>query len=208
MPEDIDKYIVREKNRLAGGGAWLWLLDIEIEGQPTLHFVNNIENIVYRGTTYIKCNFQMEAYDKSEIGRLSELSMNITNADLINAVLPYVNDYGGLVGSLITRTPVNADYLDIDMSSKAEEFMVMSCSAGEEWISFTLGAPSPLNRKFPDKRFFSGYCRYVGKFKGIECGYSGGDATCNGTPEDCESKSNLERFGGQVGLRSKTVRFA
>jgi phage-related protein len=66
-----------------------------------------------------------------------------------------------------------------------------------------------LNRKFPDKRFFAAYCRYVGKFKGIECGYAGAETVCNGTPEDCEdNKANLERFGGQPGLRSKTVRFA
>jgi len=209
MPESIDKYIAIEKNKLAGGGAWLWLLDIDIEGEETLHFVNNIENVTYRGTVYYKCNFQMAAYDKSEPGRLSEVELSISNADLVAYVLPYVNQYDGLVGAAIARTPVNSKYLDIDMSSKSEEFIVMGCSAGEEWIAFTLGAPSPLNRKFPEKRFFGAYCRYVGKFKGIECGYTGAETVCNGTPEDCEdNKSNLERFGGQPGLRSKTVRFA
>jgi lambda family phage minor tail protein L len=209
MPENIDKQIAIEKNKLAGGGAWLWLLDIAVEGQPTLHLVNNITDIIYRGTAYTKCNFQMEAYDKSEPGRLSELNLNVTNADLIAAVLPYVNAYDGLIGSTITRTPVNANHLNIDMSAKAEDFVVTGCSAGEEWISFVLGAPSPLNRKFPARRFFAAYCRYVGRFKGIECGYSGAETVCNGTPEDCQdNKNNLERFGGQPGLRSKTVSFA
>lgn len=208
MPEDIDKYIAIEKNRLSSEGAWLWLLDIEIEGENTLHFVNNIENISYMGEVYYKCNFQMDAYNKSEPGRLSSLNLSITNADLINYVLPYVDDYDGLIGCTITRTPINSKYLDIDMSAKAEEFIVTGCSAGEEWIAFVLGAPSPLNRRFPDKRYFGQYCRYVGRFKGVECGYSGGETTCNGTPEDCEDRNNLCRFGGQLGLRSNTVRFA
>lgn len=208
MPEEIDKYIAIEKNKLAGWGAWLWLLDIEIEGEDTLHFVNNIENVTYMGTVYYKCNFQMTPYDKSEPGRLSTINLSITNADLINLVLPYVEDYDGLIGCTIVRTPVNSKYLSIDMSAKAEEFIITGCSAGEEWIAFTLGAPNPLNRRFPDKRYFSHYCRYVGKFKGIECGYAGAETTCNGTPEDCEDRSNLARFGGQQGLRSNTVRFA
>jgi phage-related protein len=157
---------------------------------------------------YYKCNFQMEAYDKSEPGRLSTLSLSITNTDLIHYVLPYVDDYDGLIGCTITRTPVNSKYLNIDMSAKAEEFIVTGCSAGDEWIAFVLGAPSPLNQRYPAKRFFSQYCRYVKNFKGIECGYSGAETTCNGTPEDCEDRSNLSRFGGQLGLRSNTVRFA
>jgi len=208
MPEDIDKYIAVEKNKLSSEGAWLWLLDIEIEGEETLHLVDNIENVTYMGTVYYKCNFQMDSYKKSEPGRLSTLNLSITNADLIHFVLPFVEDYDGLIGRNITRTPVNSKYLSIDMSAKAEEFIVTGCSAGEEWIAFVLGAPSPLNRRFPDKRYFGQYCRYVGKFKRVECGYSGADTACNGTPEDCEDKNNLSRFGGQLGLRSNTVRFA
>jgi phage-related protein len=208
MPEELDKYINREKNRLASPGAWLWLLEIEIDGADTLYFVNNIENISYQGQVYSKCNFQMDPYNKSEPGRLSSVNLSITNADLVNLILPYVDDYDGLIGQTITRTPVNSKWLNIDMSAKAEEFLVTGCSAGEEWIAFVLGAPSPLNRKFPDKRYFGHYCRYRKNFKGIECGYSGAETTCNGTPEDCEDRSNLARFGGQLGLRSNTVRFA
>ena len=208
MPENINKYIAIEKNKLSSDGAWLWLLDIESDDFNAVHFVNNIENITYFGTEYIRCNFNMESYNKSEPGRLAELNLSITNTDLINYVLPYVDEYNGLLGSTIVRTPVNSKFLNIDMSSKSEEFIVTGCSAGEDWITFVLGAPSPLNRKFPSKRFFCGYCRYVGKFKGVECGYSGPATTCNGTPEDCESKNNLTRFGGQPGLRPNTVRFA
>jgi len=208
MTSDLDKYIAIEKNKLASEGAWLWLLDIDIEGESTLRFVNNIQDISYGGQTYYKCNFQMAPYDKSDPGRLSSVNLSITNTDLINYILPYVEDYDGLIGSTITRTPVNSKYLDIDMSSKAEEFIVTGCSAGEEWIALVLGAQSPLQRKFPDKRYFGQYCRYVAKFKGIECGYSGAESTCNGSPEDCEDRSNLARFGGQLGLRTNTVRFA
>ena len=209
MPEEINKYIAIEKNKLASAGAWLWLLDIEIEGEDTLHFVDNIENFTYRGTVYTRCNFHMSAYDKSEPGRLSKVTLEITNTELIAGILPYVDDYDGLVGANIVRTPVNSKFPSIDMSSKSEDFIVTGCSAGEKSISFVLGAPSPLSRGFPSGRYFGGYCRYVRRFKGVECGYDGAESSCNGTPEDCEdNKDNLARFGGQVGLRSKTVRFA
>ena len=78
MPEEIDKYISIEKNKLSSCGAWLWLLDIYIDGEDTLRFVNNIESITYLGTLYNKCNFQMSPYDKSEPGRLSNINLEIT----------------------------------------------------------------------------------------------------------------------------------
>jgi len=211
MPETLPEDINIEKNKLATDSAWLWLLDIESDDFATLHFVNNIENIVYNGTTYTACNFNMEAYNKSEPSKLSDLTLSITNADLINAILPYVDDYDGLLGCIIVRTPINSSYLNLDMSNKSEEFLVKGCSVSDENISFVLGAPNPLSRRFPPNRYFGNYCRYVKNFGGAECGYdledSGADTTCNGTPSDCESKNNLARFGGQPGLRSKTVRF-
>jgi len=208
MPEDIDKSIAIEKNKPASDGVWLWLLDIYIDGEDTLHFVDNIENLTYRGTLYYRLNFRMTAYDKSEPGRLSNINLDITNTDLISGILPYVDDYDGLVGCTIIRTPVNSKFLSIDMSAKSEEFIVTGCSAGEEWIGFVLGAPNPLNRRFPADRYFGGYCRYVRRFKGVECGYAGAESSCNGTPERCEELSNFARFGGQPGLRAKAVRFA
>lgn len=208
MPEDLPAQINIKKNKLNTGSAWLWLLDIEITGESTLRFVNNPENISYQGNIYNKCNFTMGGFDKMDSGRLSDVSLNITNADLVKYILPYVVDYDGLIGETIIRTPVNSDHLDIDMSAKAEEFIVTGCSAGEEWVAFVLGAPNPLNSRFPKSRYFGLHCRYLGHFKGAECGYAGAQTTCNGTPARCAELGNYTRFGGQPGLRSKTIRFA
>lgn len=41
---------------------------------------------------------------------------------------------------------------------------------------------------------FSRYCDL--KFKGTLCGYAGGDKTCDGTWDDCTSKSNTTQFRG------------
>ena len=207
MPEDLPAEIVTEKNKLSQESAWLWLLDIEITDYGTLRFVNNNENISYGGNTYYKCNFNMGSFNRMESQKLSEVTLDISNADLINYILPYVDDYDGLIGETITRTPVNSKYLNLDMSSKAEEFIITGCSAGEQWIAFVLGAANPLNKRLPKYRYFGMYCRYVKHFKDVECGYSGADTSCNGTPEDCISKNNFERFGGQLGLRSKSVKF-
>jgi len=49
-----------------------------------------------------------------------------------------------------------------------------------------------------NKITFSQYqssCRWK-VFKGTECGYSGGDTTCNRSYADCSSKSNTANFGG------------
>jgi len=209
MPFDLPADINKKKNKLATGSAWLWLLDIDIDGvSDILRLVNNNENIIYDGNTYIKCNFELGEWNLTESGRLPNRTINITNADLIKFLLPYIEDYDGIIGSTVTVTPVNSDHLELDMSSKAQEYIVLQSSPGEDWISFVLGAPNPLNQRFPLSRYFGLHCRFVGHFKGVECGYAGEDATCKGTLADCIEKGNETRFGGQPALRSKTVRFA
>jgi len=208
MPHELPNDINKKKNKLHTKSAWLWLLDIDIEDvDDTLRFVNNNENIVYDGNTYIKCNFELGEWNLSESGRLPNRTLNITNADLIKFLLPYNEDYDGIVGSIVTVTPVNSDHLDLDVSSKAQEYIVLQSSPGEDWISYTLGSPNPLNQRFPLSRYFGLHCRFVAHFRGVECKYDGSATTCNGTLKQCKEYGNETNFGGCPGLRSKTVRF-
>lgn len=207
MPVELPAEVNKEKNRMAAKSAMLFLLDFDIDGvDETLRFVNNNENIVYSLNTYHKMPFTLGKYDNTDT-RLPERQLQISNADLINYILPYVEDYEGLVGATITVTPVNSDHLDIDMSSLACEFVVKSCSLSQQYIALSLGLSNPLNQRFPLDKYFAGQCRYYSRFKGIECGYSGEETECNGTSARCKELENLARFGGQIGLRPKTVRF-
>lgn len=209
MPIDLPDEISQEKNELETKSAWMWLLDITVPGvAEVIRFVNNTENITYDGNVYTRCNFSLGPWRSTESGELPQRTLSITNLDLTEYLLPYVEQYDGAVGSTVVATPVNSEHLDIDMSSKAQEYMILDAMPTEEWIAFTLGAPNPLIQRFPQSRYFANYCKFVAHFKGIECGYSGSEIICNGTLARCRELNKQTRFGGEVGLRSKTVRFA
>lgn len=209
MPTEVPESINVEKNKLDSTSAWLWLLAITITGvSEVLRFCNNTENLLYGGDIYNKCSFVLGPQESSTASKLPQRTLSITNTDLVNYLLPYVEDYNGIVGATVVVIPVNSEHLDVDMSSKAREFKITHSIPTEEQITFTLGAPNPMNQKFPLSYYYGLHCRYVERFKGLECGYDGSETVCSGTLTRCTELSNEERFGGCPGLRSKTVRFA
>jgi len=208
VPIDLPNEIIEIKNMLYTGSAWLFLLDITIPGvEEILRLVNNPEKIVYDGNTYTSCNFTLGPWERTKPGEIPRRTMSITNAKLAGSIMPYVEEHDGAVGSTVVITPVNSYHLDVDMSSKAQEYKIMSSSPGEKWIAFVLGASNPLLQRFPRDRYQGTYCRFLRYFKGVECGYSG-EESCNGTYAICKELGNQTRFGAEPGLRSKTVKFA
>lgn len=208
MAIDLPDEINVDKNRLDSIAAWLWLLDVTIpDVEEVFRFINNPEDIVYNGNTYTKCNFTIGSQENIS-AKLPQCTLNITNADLAAYLSPYIDNYDGIVGATIIITPVNSEHLDVDMSPKAREYMVIQSLSTEEQITLILGAPSPLLQKFPLQHYFGLRCRFVGQFKGIECGYSDEETVCDGTLKRCKELNNETRNGGFPGIRSKTVRFA
>lgn len=206
MPIDIPGEINEDKNKLETQSAWLWLLDITVPGvEEVVRLVNNTEDKDYGGNTYTRCSFKLGPWEYKVSGELPQRTLNITNIAMTEYMLPYVEKYDGAVGSVVVITPVNSEHLDVDMSSKAMEFEVLSASPAEEGIAFKLGAPSPLIQRL-QKKYFANYCRFVAHFKGAECGYEGEETICDGTLAQCKEYGNETRFGGEPGLRSKTVR--
>lgn len=208
MPVDLPAEIVKDTKKLDNKSAWLWLLDITVTGvEEIIRLVNNTEDVVYGGNTYTKCNFKLGPWEYTVSGRLPHRTLSITNIEVTEYMLPYVDEYDGAIGSIVVITPVNSEHLEVDMSSKAMEFMILQSSPSEKWIAFKLGAPNPLIQRLQD-RYFANYCKYVSHFKGAKCGYSGAEIICNRTLSQCKEYGNQTRFGGEPGLRSKTVRFA
>jgi phage-related protein len=208
MPADLDGKIIAESRKLGSSSSWLWLLAVTINGvAETIRLVNNTENIEYFGYTYTRCNFELGPWQYTESGELPTRELKITNIDLVNYLLPYVEDYDGIIGAQVITVPVNSNHLDVDMSAKAMDFMVLAGSSSEQWIVFTLGAPNPLIQWIQRNKYYADYCPFVSLFRGAECGYAGEETVCNGLLSQCRQYGNQARFGGEPGLRSKTVRF-
>jgi hypothetical protein len=60
MPNELTLLQKLEKNRLSSGGAWIILLDININDTYYVKVCNNNEDITYNGNAYYAFPFAME----------------------------------------------------------------------------------------------------------------------------------------------------
>lgn len=195
--------LILEKNRLTSTHPWLLLIEVTTPG-ATMYFVRNTEDFLYNGVLYTAFPFDIEADKQETKGQIPTVTLRVSN--ITRAVQAEIEQYSGLVGEEVRLIVVNSDNPLEDYSDLTFDFEILACSATAIWVTFILGAPNLLTKRFPLYRYMSNFCRYVGFFKGPECGYSGGVTTCKGTLADCQAKANSERFGGFVGLSPSGLR--
>jgi phage-related protein len=198
--------LLMEKNLLSSTHPWLILLDVAYDnGAGIIRIVRNTEDVVFQGNTYTAFPFDIDVDKQSAKGEIPSVQLRVNNAT--RAIQAYLEDYEGLVGETVTLYLVNMEYLTVSYAELTFSFEILNCSTNVQWVSFTLGLPNPLSRRFPLYRYID-RCRYVSNFKGVECKYAGADPSCKGTLADCQSKSNSGNYGGFPGLSSGGLRLA
>ncbi len=198
--------LILEKNRLHSENPWLILLDIYVDVSTTLYLVRNTEDITFGGQLYTAFPFELASSIQKSKGELPTLEIKVSN--VTRAIQAHLEATDGLIGNEVTLRVVNNAYLTESYAELTETFEILNCVADVMWVNFTLGFPSPMSRRFPLYRYLADHCRYVGHFKGAECGYAGDDASCDGTLDACRAKSNSGRFGGFPGLGKGGIRVA
>lgn len=199
--------LILEKNLLSSSNPWVYLVSITNPGGDVLRFAANTEDVVFGGFNYTAFPFEIEAIKQTSKGQIPSLSLKVSNVS--RAIQGDVEALDGLVGQTVTLYFVNTNLLGETYTSTTWTFEIIGCHISDQWVNFTLGMPSPLGRRYPLYRYIPDRCRYVSNFKGVECKYSGGDATCTGTLDDCtDNKSNEANFGGFLGLAKGGIRVA
>ena len=150
---DIKLSTVIEKNKLASSTPFLVTLNVHIKDdnlvtQEYLRLVNNSEDLTIQGQVYTAFPFSI---DMEEIeGGVSEVKVNIQ--DVTRAVQQRMQAYGGGVYSSVVLSVHNADYLNADPDI-SEEFDIITASAGDYSVTFTLGVRNMLAMKFPPRMY-------------------------------------------------------
>lgn len=192
-----------EKNKVAATAPWLLLLSVTLPDTSVVRLVSNNESIIFGGNTYQPFPFDLDVERTGSDKSVSELSLKVSN--VTRALQPYLEQYSGLVGSGVRITVVHADNLTEDYASLTLDYEILATSCDEEWVSFTLGQPNLIRKRFPLYTAQPKMC--VWKFKSASCGYTGGVTTCDNTLESCREKNNSPRFGGRPGLQSPGAKF-
>lgn len=192
---------ILEKNKIAGEGAWLILLEILI-GEITLRLVRNTEDIDWNGETWTAFPFELDdlTEDRQE---MPQLKIRVGNVSRV--VQGYVERApNGGAGSTVILRVVLSNHLD-QPAEIEETFDVTHIQCDAQWVHITLGI-SQVNDRFPNDRNMKDFCRFLTTtgYGGIECGVSAATKaqhpTCNGTLADCRERGNSVRFGGEPTL--------
>ena len=199
MSLDLPTALVAEKNKLDTTSAWLWFLSVTLPDSTVLRYVRNTEDITFGGNVYFATYFKISGMATSIDGEIPQVVLKVANAG--RRLTEYVNDHDGLEGCDITLTRVNSKNLSADYSELESTFRIAGFDEDEQFCNFRLGAPNLLHRKFPLHELTDIECDYV--FKDPYCGYSGAETTCDGTIEQCISRGNTQRYGGDLGLQNR-----
>jgi phage-related protein len=188
-----------EANKLVSTAPWLLLCEITLPDTTVLRFVRNTDDITFAGHTWTAYPFTLGDQGESGDGKVQSVTLKVSNTQ--RALTPYMEQYGGLVGSGIRLMVVHDANLTEDYTALTLAYTIIAAHLPDDtWIEFTLGSESPMRRRFPIYAAVPLHCNWVAQFKGAECAYTGAATTCNGTLTDCRTKSNSGRFGGRPGI--------
>lgn len=189
--------IVAAKNSLNDGGAWLVLLELQLNDTDStvLRFVRNTENIEWNSRQWLAFPFELELVTQESDGSINTLQLNVSN--VLQAIEEYVNDADGASGSTAIVRVVYSERLDLDAVIE-ETYMIKKAKCNANWVIFELGPAHIWGLPFPKNIFTRWSCML--QFKSSYCGYSGGTSTCDRSLTDCINLSNEDRYGAYPGI--------
>jgi len=199
---NLPNNILVAANSLVQDSPWLILLDIQVESEPVMRIVNNTDDVSFGGNTYTAFAFTINQPKQSSKGEIPSVQLQVANAT--RTLQTYLEEYNGGVGASVTIRIVNAGHLTEDYAELTTTMTVIAAKATAQWVTWTLSAVNPLNRKFPSCQYIATSCRF--KFKGVHCGYAGAETACSRTLNRCQQLGNSSRFGGFPGLDGRGLR--
>jgi len=177
--ETLDSSYITEQNKIAAGGAWIWLLELATAGSATLYYTNNnalgAPGDYYTtwptvgGNKYQSVPFAMDDIRETTSGDFPTYKLQIGDVDLSSTLRARVQATGGMTGSTARLMVVHSNHLTLTTPAIDEIAEILSCDLTADAVVFTIGIPSLLGRRFPRDRYIPAFCRH--KFGGALCQY-------------------------------------
>lgn len=188
--------LILEKNKIASPNPWLVLLDITLTDNTKFYLVNNTEDITFNSQLYTAVPFQIEPTKQSGTGEIPTVTLRVSNVSRL--MQGYLEAASGGVDSTVLVRVVNAALLTENYSELEMTFNILSTDTDAYWVTFTLGMPNPLRKRFPLYRYIAEHCNW--QFLARECNYAGWKANTkynSTTPHyviETATDGNLHRY--------------
>jgi len=205
-----------EKNKLTSTKAWLVLLKITLTDDTEIFLVANTEQVTWpvtNGDIYLGFPFEIDEIGDTNKGEIPSVAIKVSN--VTRSLEPYLEDYDGMVDSIVEIYVVNSTNVEIPSDPGAGvnnitpeielRYEILRSHADSQWVTFTLGATNPFNKRFPRNKVSKNYCRYK-EFKGDRCQYDGEQTSCDRSLDTCRIvMDNAINFGGCPGVATKGI---
>lgn len=158
-----------QSSKLAAPGAWLLLLEIyDAAGAIRYRLVNNTEAVTFLGNSYGAAAFTIDGIDETLKGNLPLVTLTLYDPDL-DLRLSLYNNAGWSGWEVRLRRVYFSDASTYIDSTIYQYFTIQEADRDDASITFSLGAPEPLNRRFPRDRYIASICRH--RFQDGMCRY-------------------------------------
>lgn len=204
MSLSLSAVVTEEKNKLHNGESLFFIaLEIAIPGVlDPIRVVSDNQDMTWRGATWVAFPFDLDEI-RDIPGEAPSVNLKVGNAS--RQMEAYVHNHDAYTKTYgyapVTCKIFVVNSLDLASGEPLVEhnFILLQPKASPEWVTFSLGASNPWNKRYPQARMIPS-CRWV--FKSAQCGYSGVAGTCDKTLARCRELANSARWGGSYGTVS------
>jgi len=196
MPLSLPAELVLEKNKLYSSGAFIELLEIQMQSGQTMRIANNNENISWGGYSWSRFRFEGGDQSEGDDGESKSVTVRVSNlAGTVQSEVDGVSNY--LIGDAAIYRLVHADYPD-KAPAIIGYFDIMEVAADDEWMVFELGVENFYLNAFPRNSYRRNVCRYQPHQTDV-CGYAASNS-CDRSFSACITLGMTSVFGGQPGI--------
>ena len=190
----------REKNKLSTDSSFIPLLEINLPNDSA-RICYNTEDVTWNGELYQAFPFEIGEVREETDGSDPNVTLMVDNTS--QALQYMVEESRGGNGFPVIIRVVNSENLDVPDPELEEYFVVTKTEITQESITFTLGNEYSSRTRRPLNRYMKNNCPF--RYKGIRCGSTSAETSCNHTLTDCRARNNAARFGGFQGIDQKGV---
>lgn len=193
---------IEQKNKVGDKITPIYLYEIRYDATSNswLYYSSFGQDVIFNGRCYTAFPIQHSNIKEDANGTVNRITLNLGNET--RSIQYYLDTYSGLKGCKINIIQIWHEHLDDPTCYLQDIYYVESSITNQKQASLILSAEFDVMDIRTPHGYFSRYrCRFT--FKGNDCGYAGGETTCNKTMARCTELGNISRFGAFPGIPMK-----
>ena len=200
----IDSTTILEKNKEENQPIFLYIIENYNGASANLYYTAYDVNVVYNGNTYIRFPISHAPVSENAEGIIDAVEITIANVSLVIQEYLEIYKWKGLKVRIVEVWTNQLSDPDAYLESI---FYIDKFRTDARNAYFTCTSKfDALDVYLPREVYLRHHCQL--EFKSAECGYSGGETTCNLTKARCKELNNYDRFGGTPSIPVGRMYFA